>query len=60
MAGDLQIRVGSVALSGGMLIVFLGHLLQVGIWAWLFLSLGEFDQFGCSARIFDCWATQSL
>ena len=33
------------AISGAMLIVFAGHLLQVGLWAGLFQWLGEFDDF---------------
>ena len=33
------------ALSVAMLIVFMGHLLQVGLWAWVFQSVGEFDDF---------------
>lgn len=37
--------VGTVALSGGMLIVFVGHLLQVALWAALFVQLGEFEDF---------------
>jgi len=37
--------VGGVALSGGMLIVFVGHLLQIGIWAGLFIWLGEFESY---------------
>ena len=37
--------VSAVALSGGMLIVFFGHLLQVGLWAGLFVWLGEFDSY---------------
>lgn len=37
--------VAAVALSGGMLIVFLGHLLQVGLWAWLFVALEEFESY---------------
>ena len=35
----------TVALSGGMLIVFFGHLLQVGLWAGLFRWLGEFESY---------------
>ena len=37
--------VGTVALGGGMLIVFVGHLLQVALWAALFVWLGEFENF---------------
>ena len=37
--------VSAVALSGGMLIVFVGHLLQVGLWAGLFMWLGEFESY---------------
>jgi hypothetical protein len=33
------------AISGAMLIVFVGHLIQVGLWAGLFQWLGEFDIF---------------
>ena len=36
---DENLRVATGALSGGMLIVFVGHLLQVGIWAALFIQL---------------------
>jgi hypothetical protein len=36
---------GSGALSGAMLIMFAGHLLQVGLWATLFEWIGEFDDF---------------
>lgn len=37
--------VATGALSGGMLIVFVGHLLQVGLWALLFVGLGEFTSY---------------
>ena len=37
--------VATGALSGGMLIVFVGHLLQVGLWALLFVGLGEFESY---------------
>ena len=37
--------VATGALSGGMLIVFIGHLLQVGLWALLFVSIGEFEDY---------------
>jgi len=43
LRGSLWTSVG--AISGAMLIVFAGHLLQVGLWAGLFQSLGEFDNF---------------
>jgi hypothetical protein len=33
------------AISGAMLIVFVGHLIQVGLWAGLFQWLGEFENF---------------
>ena len=42
---DENIWVSSVALSGVMLIVFVGHLLQVGLWAGLFMWLGEFESY---------------
>jgi len=42
---DENLWVGSVALSGVMLIVFVGHLLQVGLWAGLFMWLGEFESY---------------
>lgn len=37
--------VTTVALGGGMLIVFFGHLLQVALWAGLFMWLGEFETY---------------
>jgi Ion channel len=37
--------VATGALSGGMLIVFVGHLIQVGLWALLFVGLGEFTSY---------------
>lgn len=42
---DDNLWVGGVALSGGMLIVFVGHLAQVGLWAGLFVWLGEFESY---------------
>ncbi len=42
---DENLWVGGVALSGVMLIVFVGHLLQVGLWAGLFMWLGEFESY---------------
>ena len=42
---DESLRVATGALSGGMLIVFVGHLLQVGLWASLFFKLGEFESY---------------
>ncbi len=42
-AASLPISTG--AISGAMLIVFAGHLIQVGLWAGLFQWLGEFDTF---------------
>ena len=42
---DESLRVATGALSGGMLIVFVGHLLQVGLWALLFVELGEFESY---------------
>jgi hypothetical protein len=42
---DHNLWVSSVALSGVMLIVFVGHLLQVGLWAGLFMWLGEFESY---------------
>ena len=42
---DESLRVATGALSGGMLIVFVGHLLQVGLWASLFVKLGEFESY---------------
>ena len=42
---DENLLVGGVALSGVMLIVFVGHLLQVGLWAGLFMWLGEFESY---------------
>ena len=43
LTGSLWTSAG--ALSGAMLIVFAGHLVQVGLWAGLFQWLGEFDNF---------------
>ena len=40
-----NLLVATGALSGGMLIVFVGHLLQVGLWALLFVGLGEFTSY---------------
>ena len=40
-----NLLVATGALSGGMLIVFVGHLLQVGLWALLFVGLGEFNSY---------------
>ena len=34
------------ALSSVMVMLFVGHLVQIGLWAWLFLLLGEFTDFG--------------
>jgi len=42
---DENLRVATGALSGGMLIVFVGHLFQVGLWAALFIRLGEFESY---------------
>ena len=42
---DDNLMVATGALSGGMLIVFIGHLLQVGLWALLFVKLGQFESF---------------
>ena len=42
---DENLRVATGALSGGMLIVFVGHLLQIGLWAALFIRLGEFESY---------------
>ena len=36
---------GTYALAGTMLILFVGHLFQVGLWAWLFKWLGQFEDF---------------
>ena len=40
-----NLLVATGALSGGMLIVFVGHLVQVGLWALLFVGLGEFESY---------------
>ena len=42
---DENLRVATGALSGGMLIVFVGHLVQVGLWASLFFKLDEFESY---------------
>jgi hypothetical protein len=33
------------ALSAVMVMIFIGHLVQIGLWAWLFLVVGEFTDF---------------
>jgi len=42
---DDNLVVATGALSGGMLIIFVGHLLQVAVWAFLFVELGEFANY---------------
>jgi len=42
---DESLRAATAALSGGMLILFVGHLLQVGLWAALFVQLGQFEEY---------------
>jgi hypothetical protein len=42
---DENLRVATATLSGGMLILFFGHLLQVGLWAALFARLGQFESY---------------
>jgi hypothetical protein len=42
---DENLRVATGALSWGMLILFAGHLLQVGLWAALFVQLGQFEEY---------------
>jgi voltage-gated potassium channel Kch len=42
---DDNLVVATGALSGGMLIIFVGHLLQVALWALLFVELGEFESY---------------
>ena len=42
---DENLRVATEALSLGMLILFIGHLLQVGLWAALFVRLRQFDSY---------------
>ena len=36
---------GTAALAGAMLIMFTAHLFQVGLWAGLFMWIGEFEDF---------------
>lgn len=42
---DDNLMVATGALSGAMLIIFVGHLLQVALWALLFVELGEFESY---------------
>ena len=42
---DSSFWYGTGALSGAMLIMFAGHLLQVGLWAGLFKWIGEFEDY---------------
>ena len=42
---DGGFRFGTTALGGAMLILFAGHLFQIGLWAWLFKWLGQFEDF---------------
>ena len=42
---DFSFWYGTAALSGAMLIMFAGHLFQVGLWAGLFRWIGEFEDF---------------
>ena len=42
---DENLRVATGAVSWGMLILFVGHLLQVGLWAALFVQLGQFEEY---------------
>ena len=42
---DSNVWYGTAALSGAMLIMFAGHLFQVGLWAGLFRWIGEFEDF---------------
>jgi len=42
---DSSFWYGTAALSGAMLIVFAGHLFQVGLWAGLFKWIGEFEDY---------------
>ena len=42
---DSSFWYGTGALSGAMLIMFAGHLFQVGLWAGLFRWIGEFEDF---------------
>ncbi len=42
---DSSFWYGTAALGGAMLIMFAGHLLQVGLWAGIFRWIGEFEDF---------------
>jgi hypothetical protein len=42
---DESLIVATAALGWGMLILFAGHLLQVGLWAALFVWLGQFEEY---------------
>ena len=42
---DFSFWYGTAALSGAMLILFAGHLLQVALWAGLFKWIGEFEDY---------------
>lgn len=42
---DFSLWYGTAALGGAMLIMFVGHLFQVALWAGLFKWIGEFEDF---------------
>ena len=42
---DSSFWYGTAALSGAMLIMFVGHLVQVALWAGLFRWIGEFEDY---------------
>ena len=42
---DVNLRAATATLSGSMLILFVGHLFQVGLWAALFVRLDEFERY---------------
>jgi cytosine/uracil/thiamine/allantoin permease len=42
---DVNLRAATATLSGSMLILFVGHLFQVGLWAALFVCLDQFERY---------------
>ena len=42
---DVNLRAATATLSGSMLILFVGHLFQVGLWAALFVRLDQFERY---------------
>jgi cytosine/uracil/thiamine/allantoin permease len=42
---DVNLQAATATLSGSMLILFVGHLFQVGLWAALFVRLDQFERY---------------